>query len=117
MERILDPVGEAVVRWRTADEGGRQSGPPTVPVYTASSVFGLGNDRDLQPDWPWSADPMLSIWVERIGVRVDGSWLCKIDFPFRDLAVPYVVPEGEFLIMEGPTIAAYAQFTVIHLHR
>ena len=116
-ERILDPVAEAVVCWRTADEGGRQSGPPTAPVYTATSVFVLGGDSDLQPDWPWTADPKLSIWVERVAVRDDGCWLCKIDFPVRDLAVPYIVAEGEFLIMEGPTIAAHARFTVIHLHR
>src|SRR5882757_791873 len=101
MERIVDPVAEAVVRWRTAEEGGRQSGPPTAPVYTATSVFVLGGDSDLQPDWPWTADPKLSIWVERVAVRDDGCWLCK----------------GEFLIMEGPTIAAHARFTVIHLHR
>lgn len=110
MEKILDPVGEAVVYWRSAEQDGRRSGPPTAPVYTASAVFVLGGEDEVQPDWPWSADLMLSIWVERIESRADGSWLCRIDFPVRELAIPYVTPTGEFLILEGPRVVASAQF-------
>jgi len=116
MGAILDPVAEAVVHWRAVEEGGRSSGPSTAPVYVASTVFVLGGERELQPGWPWTADLILSVWVERIATRDDGSWLCKIDFPVRDLAVHYVVPGGEFLRMEGPRVVAEARFTITYPH-
>lgn len=114
VDTISDPVAEAVVVWRTAEEGGRRSGPPTVPVYLASSVFVLGNDSEVQPGWPWTADPMLSIWIERIALDDDGSWLCKVDYPVREIATPYVIPGTKFLIMEGPTVVATGRFTKIY---
>jgi hypothetical protein len=115
-ETIDDPVGEAVVYWRTAAEGGRSTGPSTAPVYTAQAVFVLGGENEVQPGWPVTADPKLSAWVERIAVRDDGSWLRKIDFPVRDLAKPYIVPGGEFLFMEGRHVVATAQFTSVKRH-
>lgn len=115
MGDIVEPVGKAVVRWLTAEEDGRRSGPPTANVYAATSVFFMGGDRELNPDWPRNADPTLSIWVQRVAVREDGSWLCRIDFPFRDLAIPYIAPGREFLIMEGPRVAAHAEFTDTYL--
>jgi hypothetical protein len=116
MDTISDPVAEAVVRWRTAEEGGRWSGPSTAPVYVASTVFVLGGESEVQPGWPWTADLMISIWVERIATQDDGSWLCKIDFPVRDLAMPYVVVGAKFLLMEGPRVVADAQFTITYPH-
>jgi len=66
---------------------------PDRACVTATSVFVLGGAYDLHP-LAWTADPKLSIWVERVAVRDAGCWLCKIDFPVRDLAVPYIVAEG-----------------------
>jgi hypothetical protein len=114
MKTISDPVADAVVCWRTAEEGGRRSGPSTAPVYTATTVFVLGGENEIQPGWPQTADPKLSAWVERTAVRADGSWLCKIDFAVRELAMPYVVPGGEFLLLEGPRVVAEARFTVTY---
>jgi hypothetical protein len=114
MDTIRDPVGEAIVYWRTAEEGGRKTGLPTVPVYTPITVFVLGGEEEVQPGWPWTADPVLSICVERIAIRDDGSWLCRIGFLVPDLAVPYLVPGGKFLLMEGSGVVATAEFTVIY---
>jgi hypothetical protein len=63
MTRIADPLAEAVVIWRTAEQGGRRFGPPTAPVYAATAVFVRGGDREVQPGWPASVD-QLSILLE-----------------------------------------------------
>lgn len=114
MEKIEDPVAEAVVSWRSADEGGRKSGPPTALVYMATAVFVQGDDRELQPGWPASAD-QLSILLEEIAVRGDGSRTCKVDFLVRDLALPYLVPGSEILILEGPRVVASAHVSTVHV--
>lgn len=49
MEKIEKPVAEAVVHWRTADDGGRQSGPPTALVYMATAVFAQGATAKCSP--------------------------------------------------------------------
>lgn len=111
IDDITDLVGQAVVRWRSAGEGGRHSGPPTATVYAATSVFITGDESERSPDWPRYADPTLSILVQRIATQEDGSWICKIDFQFRELAVPYLTIGREFFIMEGPKVAAHARLT------
>lgn len=97
MDTIPDPVAEAVVHWRTPEEGGRRSGPSTTPVYTATTVFVLGGETEVQPGWPQTADPKLSAWAERTAVRADGSWVCART---RDYGRPHgpVVPG---LLTEG----------------
>ncbi len=114
IEKIENPVAEAVVSWRSAQEGGRRSGPPTAPVYAATAVFVQGEDRELQPGWPASAD-QLSILLEETAVREDGSRVCKLDFLVRDLALPHLVPGGEILVMEGPRVVASALVSAVHV--
>ncbi|MEV1006547.1 hypothetical protein [Streptomyces sp. NPDC049881] len=58
METIESPLAEGLVHWRSAEEGGRKSGPPTAPVYMATAVFLQGDDGEVQPDWPASADQL-----------------------------------------------------------
>ncbi|MEC4571608.1 hypothetical protein [Streptomyces virginiae] len=114
MKKIKDPAAEAVVSWRSAEEGGRRSGPPTAPVYAATAVFVHGDDRDLQPGWPSSANH-LSILLEETSVCEDGSRVCKVDFLVRDLATPHLLPGGEILVMEGPRVVASALITAVHV--
>lgn len=102
MDRIEAPVGYGSVVWRTREEGGRSSGPPTALVYAATAVFVMGEDEDVQPGWPASADA-LSIVLE----RVDQGGLIgryKVDFLVRELALPYLSVGSDILIMEGPRV-------------
>ncbi|KOU19812.1 MULTISPECIES: hypothetical protein [Streptomyces] len=114
MKKIEDPAAEAVVSWRSAEEGGRRSGPPTAPVYAATAVFVRGEDQELRPGRPPSANH-LSVLLEETPVREDGSRVCKVDFLVRDLATPHLVPGGEILVMEGPRVVASALITAVHV--
>ncbi|MDX8055098.1 hypothetical protein SK571_37485 [Lentzea sp. BCCO 10_0798] len=100
-EHIDDPMAEAVIRWRTAEQGGRRSGPPTAPVYMATAVFTPG-------------DAHISVLIEQLDVREDGSRTCKIDFLVRELARPALVPGARMLVMEGPRVVAEADVLVVH---
>ncbi|MEW2581923.1 hypothetical protein [Streptomyces virginiae] len=68
--------------------------------YAATAVFVRGEDEELQPGRPPSADH-LSVLLEETSVREDGPRVCKVDFLVRDLATPHLVPGGEILVMEG----------------
>lgn len=114
MTRIAEPLAEAIVTWRTAEQGGRRSGPPTVPVYAATAVFVRGGDREIQPGWPASAD-QLSILLEQTAVREDDARECKVDFLVRELAIAQLAPGVEILVLEGPRVVASARVTTVHL--
>ncbi|WP_344885572.1 hypothetical protein [Allokutzneria multivorans] len=87
----------AVVRWKSAEEGGRESGPPTASVYAATTTF---VERGVQP----SADAVhLSILLQEMG---DG--LYAVDFLVRELAAAYLKVGGELPVMEGPKVVATA---------
>ncbi|MFF1921999.1 hypothetical protein ACFVW8_15675 [Streptomyces sp. NPDC058221] len=79
----------------------------------ATAVFVRGDDRELRPGWPASADH-LSILLEETAVHEDGSRTCRVDFLVRDLALPYLVPGGEILILEGPRVVASARVSTVH---
>jgi hypothetical protein len=104
---IKNPVATADIRWSTASEGGRVSGPPTAPVYTATAVFCLGGEAETVPEWPASAD-QLSILVQSLDRHDDGADVSLIGFLFPDLARPYLHPGAELLILEGPKVVARA---------
>lgn len=112
-EHIDDPIAEGVIRWLTAEQGGRQSGPPTAPVYMATAVFELGGEREVHPGWPATAQH-ISILIEQVDERDDGTRTCKIDFLVRDLALPYLTPGLRILVMEGPKVVAEADVQVVH---
>lgn len=100
-EHIDDPIAEAVIRWRTEEQGGRRSGPPTAPVYMATAVFPPG-------------DQHMSVLIEQLDVREDGSRACKVDFLVRELAKPALVPGARMLVMEGARVVAEADVLVVH---
>jgi hypothetical protein len=116
MARIADPLAEAVVTWKTAEQGGRRSGPPTAPVYAATAVFMRGDDREVQPGWPAAAD-QLSILLEQTAVREGDVREYKVDFLVRELAIPQLAPGVEILVLEGPRVVASARVTAVHLPR
>jgi hypothetical protein len=101
-EHIEQPIAYALVSWRSAEEGGRRSGPPTAPVYAATAVFPLGGEAATQPDWPATADPMLSVLLEEVPGPSGGARVYKVDFLVRELARPFLHPGAEMLITEGP---------------
>jgi hypothetical protein len=77
---IDDPVATVEIRWISAADGGRRSGPPTAPVYVTTCVFPLGGDAEVQPGWPMNADP----------------------------AMPYIHVGADILVLEGPKPVAHA---------
>jgi hypothetical protein len=112
MEKIEKPVAEALVRWRTTEEGGRRSGPPTAPVYMATAVFIRSNDTEVQPGWPASAD-QLSILLEETEQLHDGRRRCLVGFLVPDLARPHQHPGAELLVMEGSRTVASASLDAV----
>ncbi len=112
IEEITEPVANAVVTWVTPEMGGRSSGPPSGPVYAATSVFVHGGDAEVQPGWPVGAD-QLSILLQATDTLPGGAWLCKIDFLARDLARPFIHPGAVLLVMEGPRVVATAVITAV----
>ncbi|WP_432036465.1 hypothetical protein [Streptomyces cucumeris] len=107
MSEIEHPQAKAVIAWRTPEEGGRKSGPPTARVYAATCVFQMGSDKEVHPDWP-SGATQLSILVQRIHTLPDGRDLAKIGFIAPDLANPFLSAGAHILIMEGPKVVARA---------
>jgi len=97
----------AMVTWLSADDGGRQSGPPSAPVYAATCVFPLGGESEVQPGWPGTAD-QLSVLLQETEAGSDGSRVCKVDFIARDAVRPFLHPGANMLILEGPKIVATA---------
>src|SRR4051812_129465 len=105
MVELQEPLATALVRWIPATDGGRESGPPTVTVYAATAVFVLGEDSEVTPGWPASAD-QLSILIRRVATQDDGTDLAEIGFLAPDLARPYLHPGCELLVLEGPSVVA-----------
>lgn len=113
MRAITDPVANARIRWRSADDGGRQSGPPPGPRYAATAVFVLGDDAQLIPNWPAGGEHF-SVLLEYIGSGDHGSEVvAKIDFLARDLAADHVRQGAQFVIMEGRRPVADALITEV----
>jgi hypothetical protein len=112
MERINSPVAEATIRWHSADEGGRRSGPPTAAVYMATAVFIDGDDTDVLPGWPASAD-QLSILLQETRQLDDGRRRYLVGFLVPDLARPHLHVGAELLVLEGPRTVASARLEAV----
>ena len=104
---IQKPMATVSLRWIQSDVGGRRSGPPTAPVYMATAVFKVGDEREVMPGWPATAD-QLSILVQRLGTVESGEESAYIDFLVPDLARPHLYVGAEILVMEGPRVVAEA---------
>jgi hypothetical protein len=113
MEKIENPVAEALVRWHTADEGGRTSDQATAPVYMATAVFVLGGEAEVQPGWPASAD-QLSILLQETECLDDGRRRCLVGFLLPDLAHPHLYRGAQLLVLEGPRTVASAQLATVY---
>jgi hypothetical protein len=114
IEKIEPPVARASVTWKSAEEGGRSSGPPSAPVYSATAVFRQGDEEEIQPDWPVSAD-QVSILLEAENPDGDEeTGLYKVALLVRELALPFLNPGTELLIMEGPRVVASARVETVY---
>lgn len=107
IEHIERPAANVTVVWLPASEGGRASGPPTVPVYAANCAFPLGNDVEVMPGWPATAEKF-SLLLQKIDERPDGIWFCNVGFLAPDLVAPYLSPGASMLVMEGPKVVGTA---------
>ncbi|NED11344.1 hypothetical protein [Streptomyces sp. SID9124] len=105
MQKIADPAGEGVVVWLTRREGGRQSGPPTAPVYMATAVFVQGSEEEVRPGWSASAD-QLSILLQETERLDEGHRRCLVGFLVPELAAPHMRPGAELVVLEGPRTVA-----------
>lgn len=112
-EHIEQPLARAAVTWRPVADGGRQSGPPTAPVYAATAIFPLGGEDETQPGWPATADK-ISVLLEKTQMSHGGTAIYKVDFLFRELAIPFLKPGAEMLITEGPKVVASAVIRDVH---
>jgi hypothetical protein len=45
---------------------GQEVGTPTANVYATTAVFVLGDDVQVEPEWPANASTTLSILLEKI---------------------------------------------------
>ena len=110
ISEIEDPLALAAVTWLSAEEGGRRSGPPTAPVYSATAVFRLGNDEEVVPGWPVTAD-QVSVLLQRISQSPATKEVVKVGFLYPELARPSLHERAEFLVLEGPKVVAHAVVT------
>lgn len=94
MDRISEPVARALVRWYTAEEGGRGSGPPSAAVYLATTTFG-GPDH-------------LSLMLQEVGRAEDGRRWCLVGFLVPGLARPHLRCGVELPVLEGPRVVGVA---------
>lgn len=62
-----------LVRFRSAAEGGRQSGPPPGPTYMATAVPDLGGEAEVLPGWP-ATGPQFSVVLELRGSPNEDGW-------------------------------------------
>lgn len=85
---IPDPVAWADVVWRTREEGGRLTGPPTGPVYATTCRL----HRD------GATSEALSILLQAVA----GSQSVAVDFLARHIAAPFLAIGTTITILEGP---------------
>lgn len=104
----MNPVGEGVVAWRTREEGGRRSGPPTAPVYMATAVFVPNGEEELPPGEVASAY-QLSILLQETERLDDEHRRCLVGLLVPELALPHMRPGVALLVLEGPRTVAHVR--------
>jgi hypothetical protein len=107
IDNIESPAAIAYITWLAAEDGGRRTGPPTVPVYAANCSFPLGGEAETLPGWPVSAEKF-SVFIQKVDDGPDGAWICKIDFIAPGLVAAYLSRDADMLVMEGPKIVGRA---------
>lgn len=117
MTRKLEhPVAMARVRWRSAEEGGRRTGPPPGPFFAATAVFVHGDDDQVIPDWPAGGEHF-SMMLDYVGDVADGEAEAKVDFIARELVAGHLRPGARFLVMEGRRPVAEAVISEVFTER
>ena len=97
------PLATGSVRWITAAEGGRQTGPPLGPDYRVTAVFA---DRPEDAKGPKHAGEHRSIWLRFLAHPTEEEPTpVEIDFLYRD-GLPDLVPGTRFMVMEGHRVVA-----------
>lgn len=107
--RRFEPVARGLIRWRTAEEGGRAGGPPGGHQYAATAVFVLGGEAEVIPGWPDTAE-RFSIGLNLIGLGSEWSPV-ETDFLARDLVMDKVRPGTHILVTEGARVVADLRIT------
>ncbi|GAA2787814.1 hypothetical protein [Crossiella cryophila] len=110
MQRIERPLAQALVRWLTAAEGGRQSGPPTATVYRSTASFQSERDPLDQPRPPTEAHTVL---LQETECLPDGRRRCLVGFLAPDLMRPHLRAGARLLVLEGPRTVATADIEVV----
>lgn len=103
---IEKPMARIALRWLTAAEGGRSSGPPTITVYATTCYFPWRDEKE--PDQPYDADRVMSILIQADPPDSDGRATAQIGFLAPHLAGPHLRPGAALLVMEGSRIVAEA---------
>jgi hypothetical protein len=103
---IEKPLAIATLTWVSAPAGGRRSGPPTAPVYAATAVFGEGDEAEVHPGWPVTAD-QVSILLQRLSPSPEVVEDFKIGLLFPEMVISNVRPGAEFVVLEGPKVVAH----------
>jgi len=104
---LESPAALARVRWLTAAEGGRASGPPTASVYASTCVFPLDDEQVPTPEWLAAAD-MFSILLQRTDPRPALDEHVRVGFLVPDLVAPYLHVGARVIVTEGHRVVAYA---------
>jgi hypothetical protein len=112
ISNIEEPLALATVTWASVGEGGRRSGPPTAPVYSATAVFVLGNDAEVEPGWPVAAN-QISVLLQRVSQPAMTQETVKVGFLYPELARPSLHDGAEFVVLEGPKVVARAVVTQV----
>ncbi|MGW0522922.1 hypothetical protein [Crossiella sp. NPDC003009] len=103
-------MAEAVVRWLTANQGGRRSGPPTAVVYRSTASFAPG-PNDLGEARP--ATVPATVLLQEVEELPDGRRRCLVGFIAPELVQPHLRAGARMLVLEGPRTVAVAEIVLV----
>lgn len=98
IKTIENPLATAVVRWLSLAQGGRNSGPPTAPVYAATTILRSAADEIEH----------FSILLERVKELDEWSFVMRVGFLVPELVRPRLRRGMQIPILEGPKVVAHA---------
>ncbi|MBK1786883.1 hypothetical protein [Prauserella cavernicola] len=113
IEHIENPAAVATVTWLPAEKGGRRSGPPTGPVYAATTAFTTGDPIESEPGWPATDPRTMSILLERTGSAPQITESMRVGFIAPELATSFLRHGAEFVVLEGPKPVAHGVVTEV----
>lgn len=92
-----------LLRFRSAAEGGRRSGPPPGPTYTTTAVPYLGGEAEVLPGWP-ATGPQFSIVLELLSRPDENGWMkASVRALVEDApGSEALYPGAQLVVLEGP---------------